>query len=290
MAGPEDDFDAYFDQLSKMKDDANPPTDFGAPIDPNAPVVVPVADPVADPVVDPPAAIVPVADPVVDPVVVPPADNTELLTRLADLLDKRAPAPVFTPAAPPQQQPIYTAEEIAEINAVERDFPDIVRAVGLLMKGHAIENKAALYNELGPIIGQQQTTLQTVAGSHQLNELRRMIPDYDAVRDPVIAWATDEKKQPDYLRTAFASVINTGDARQITDMVNRWRQETGAPAAPTSGHAVPPKSAAGAPELSPAVKQAAAAMAPVTSKRTTTAPSEPVDFDSAFKAFADLKD
>lgn len=283
----EDEFDGYFDTLSKIKDGDEPPADFGAPVDPNAPVVAPVADPVADP-----AAVVDPAAPVVEPVVAAPApaDNTELLSRLADLLDKRAPAAPAAPVAPAALAPLYTADEIAALTQFETDWPDVAKAFALMRRGDTVQNNAKLYSELGQVLGPQLANMQTVQVSHQLNELRRMIPDYDKVRDPVIAWAMDDKKQPAYLRTAYESVINNGDPAQITDMVTRWRTETGAPAAPASGQVVPPKTTAQVAAPSLAIQAAAAALAPVNSKRTTTVPAEPSTFDDAFKAFADLKD
>lgn len=285
-----DDFDSYFDTLANLKDGDAEPAPVVAPVSVTPPAELVVTTP-AEPVVAVPPAELIAGDPPVAPVVPSTPkqpDNTDIVARLVEALEKRPVTPAPTAPAAPQLRPIYTDEEIAELSAFEKEWPDIARAVALYRKGNSIEQKAEIYGEIGQVLGPQIANMQTVQVSHQLSELRRMIPDYDQVRDPVIAWATDAKLHPAYLRTAHNSVIQSGDPAEITDLVGRWRVATGTAAPQATGQGAPPKPAPAA--LAPAVIQAAAALAPVTSKRTTTASAEPSTFEDAFKAYAELKD
>ena len=112
-----------------------------------------------------------------------------------------------------------------------------------------------------------------------LNDLHTSINDYDDVRDKVINWVG---RQPAYLQAAYNHVIKQGTVDEVADLVNRYKLETGAPtrAAPASRKTET--------ELPTATKQAAAALAPVSSKRSAViAGQDPNDFESAFASFAD---
>ena len=299
---PPDEFDTFFDQLSNLKSDENPPANFGeAPVVADPAVVPAVETPV---VADTPATDVPTGEvqatgdggepaviateeaPVEPAAITPPApvqgDNTELLSRLADLLDKRQPAAPVVQPQPQAPTRIYTDEETTRLQSFQKDWPDIFEAFQLLARGTTVQNNAYVFNEMARVLGPQLQNMQTVQVEHQYDALRRSIPDYDTVRDPVISWVKSDKAIPSYLRTAYNGVIENGDVGEITDLVNRWRQATGT-AQPGKAAAAPAKSAN---ELSPAAKQAAAALAPVAAKRATVVQSQPEGFDEAFDAFA----
>jgi hypothetical protein len=120
-----------------------------------------------------------------------------------------------------------------------------------------------------------------------VQQLQHTVSDYDTVRDQVIAWA---QTQPAYLQPAYQHVIQRGTVDEVADLINRWRAETGtAVAAPVAAASVPATPAKRTDtELPTATKQAAAALAPVSSKRSTIAQeADPNDFESAFSHFAD---
>ncbi len=77
------------------------------------------------------------------------------------------------------------------------------------------------------------------------------------------------KTQPKYLQPAYQHVIENGTADEVIDLIGQWRTSTGA-AVPAA--VVASKSDT---ELSTAAKKAAAALAPVTSKRTAVPASAP---------------
>jgi hypothetical protein len=299
---PVDEFDGFFDQLSRLKTDEKPPADFGAAPATETPVVTdgeaqPVVATETPVVADPPATetpegkaqatgddgepvVEPVGEPVVEAAKPVQGDNTELLTRLADMLSQRQPSAPVVQAQQPQAAPIYTEEEVARLRQFEQDWPDFAEALRLFSRGTTVQNNAYVFNELARVMGPQLQNMQTVQIEHQYDALRRSIPDYDVVRDPVIKWVKEDPKLPAYLRTAYSGVIDNGDVGEITDLVNRWRDATGK----QTPRAAPPVKSAN--DLSPAAKQAAAALAPVVTKRATIIRSEPEGFDAAFDEFA----
>ena len=99
--------------------------------------------------------------------------------------------------------------------------------------------------------------------------------DYDAVYPKLEGWI---KTHPAYLQSGLLKAYNEGTAEEVIDLVSRYKQATGvkpqeaAPAVPNTGEPKKPAAAA------------AAALAPVETKRTTPKPSgtDPNDYDSAF--------
>ena len=100
--------------------------------------------------------------------------------------------------------------------------------------------------------------------------------DYDAVYPKLEGWI---KTHPAYLQSGLLKAYNEGTAEEVIDLVSRYKQANGvkpqaaAPAAPEQGET-----------KKPAAAVAAAALAPVDTKRTTPKPSgdDPNDYDSAF--------
>ena len=294
-----DEFEQFFDQLATLKPGETPPDTFGKPAEGVAPVVVP---PVETPVVtDTPATdtpegkvpatgdggvtppVEPVVEPVVAPVVTPPVvQDTDLLSRLADILDKRQPVVQQVQPQPVAPPPLYTDDEAGRLAKFREDWPDIFDAFALMARGNAVQNNAFVFQEIAKAVGPQLQNLQTVQTDHHYMALKAAIPDYDQVRDSVVKWAREDRTIPGYLRTAYDGVIQGGDVGEISDLVDRWRQATGT-AQPKTVIAAPAKTETG---LSQAAKQAAEALAPVSSKRTANVPSEPQDYDTAFAAFA----
>ena len=127
--------------------------------------------------------------------------------------------------------------------------------------------------ELGPIA----QTMKTLAERAQLTDLREAVEDYDDVRDKVVDWVNN---QPAYLQNAYKHVIQQGTPDEVADLVARYKKET-APATP------PVTARKAESELPTTTKQAVAALAPVSSKRSTVAVADdPNDFEGAFAAAA----
>ena len=270
----DDDFEKMFDELSKMKE-APESTPVTEPVVAAAPEPAPApAEPVE------PVATEPVTEPVVaaapEPAAPAEPSTRELLERFTEIVARQQPTPAAP--APVQQQAaaLYSDEELATLATVEKDFPDLVKAMQIMMRGGLTKNNEFTFSEIAKVLTPALSNVQSVAADHQLSELRRAIPDYNTVYRPVIDWVNT---QPGYLQKAYVSVIEGGTVPEITDLVDRWRTATGKPAATSS--------AKPATELSEAAKQAAVALAPVVSQRTAQVASTPSTFDDAFEAFSE---
>jgi hypothetical protein len=300
----EDDFGSFFDNLSSLAAEKKPiPADFGK--DPTTTDPAALADAEAKstavtetPVVEPDTPTEPASggeetgddspaatDPAVKaaPVAAPHPSQEELLARFVKAIEQR---PVQQPQAPAQQQPqappLYNQQELARLAQVQKDWPDIMEAVGLALRGSSIATQQAVEQRIGAALAPTFQNLQVVQADHQYDSLRRAIPDYDQVADPVIQWARTDKSIPGLLRDTYERVITEGDVSEIKYLVDTWRTATGKsvanPAAKT-----PAAPAAKVNELSEAAKQAAASLAPVVSRRSTVVTtSAPENFEDAF--------
>lgn len=210
--------------------------------------------------------------------------DDELLNRFADIARRAAEMqpPVEQQQQPQQQQPqpepdIYTAEDRQLMSDFEKDYPDIARASALVRRGEYRDILRYMFSEVTKRYDPILPVVQSMAERTHLRDLETATPDYNDVRDRVIEWAD---AQPAYLRPAYIHVINNGTVDEVKDLINRYKSETGATIA---------KPAAAAPaakpdtELPSRTKKAVAALAPVSSKRTTANPqTAPDDFDGAF--------
>ena len=288
----EDDFGRFFDNLGELAAEKRSiPSDFGKISD--ATVVSPAPAVTADP-----AVVSAVADPVVaaellagdqpGPAAVaepatgnPPPDATpQLLERFVAAMEaQKAPQPQL-PFRAPAQPPLYTNEEMALLNRFGEEWPDFAKVLPILFRGNSTVQTNQILETVSKTIAPVLETTQTVAVDHQYNALQRVIPDYDAIRDPVIRWATTDPSIPPPLRGAYKNVIDNGEVGDIKWLTDSWRQATGKQA-PTIAAPVRTN------ELSEAAKQAAVALAPVVSGRTQVVSSAtPTDFDGAFEHFS----
>ena len=191
----------------------------------------------------------------------------------------RQPEPVQDQRQPQQQAPLYSQEEAALLNTVEKDWPDIARAIAVRERALVAQLVPYIFSELGKTLSPIMEVASTLGERQQLTDLRTVVPDYDTVRDNVITWV---EQQPAYLQTAYKHVIAEGTVDQVHDLIERYRKDVGAAATPAPQVKSPTKDV----ELSPVAKQAAARLAPVPSKRSVVGSALPEDFDSAFAAFA----
>ena len=284
MVDEPDDFSKIFDDLSKMTGESDTVL---TPLDEPKPVVLgaePPPAPAPAPVEAEPAPVEgldltpPVEEPEPEPEPAPQLSNDELLARFAQIArEQPAPQPQYQP--PPQVQqpapaPLFTPDEMKELEAYEKDWPDVAKAEALRRRGEYSQLIGYVFEQVSQRLRPlEQMTMGGAERSH-LNDLYTLIPDYDQVRDPVLAWVD---QQPAYLKNAYMQVAQQGTPAEVADLVGRYKQATGAraPAAPVAPSAP-----------APAVRKAAAALAPVKSARSNVADAQPEDFDSAFAAFA----
>lgn len=214
-----------------------------------------------------------------------PAEQ-DIIDRLAQAVKERV-QPVQVPQEPQYQQdyqpqPVLTQDDYKTLEAFDKDWPDVSKAINLILK----EQTNAVVNHVFREFAQEfrpvaQRVMQMQQERH-VEQLHTRVNDYDDVRDKVIDWAM---QQPPYLRAAYGHVIQNGTAEEVADLIERYRaanapQQQPAPVAPVQQQ---PK------QLSPQVKKAAAALAPVQSKRSNVVRTDdPSDFEGAFSRFADM--
>jgi hypothetical protein len=263
-------FDAAFEELTKLTDDKPAQPAAEAAPAPEAPPAEGVGEGEGEGAPDP---------------------DEDLLNRLGSLLAKakvpqnKEPEPAPQPAPQQAAQPEEITLSEAEIKAIEdaeKDWPDVVRAVRAESEFKLKRTMDHIFKEVARELRPLMQTVQTLAHRTHLQELQSKVPDYDSVGDKVISWVD---KQPAYLQAAYKHVIQQGTAEEVADLITRYNTETGNRAPAPAPAPVTKKKA----ELPTATKQAAAALAPVSTKRTAPASGgiDPSDFDGAFAAFAD---
>jgi hypothetical protein len=206
-------------------------------------------------------------------------NEDEVLRRLARLVEEKQPEqPAPQPA---QQQPqIYSADEQEFLASYEKEWPDVSRAESLRRRAEYRELVGYVLTEFAKELRPLAETVQVLSQRTHLSDLKSTVEDYDTVRDNVISWV---EQQPTYLQVAYKHVIENGTVDEVADLVGRYKRETGASATPASA----PAARRADTELPSATKQAAAALAPVSSKRSAVVQaSDPDDFESAFASFA----
>lgn len=263
---------------------------FGTSETPVEPVVTPPAEPaVTEPEATTPDTTTPETPapetttpetPVDEPAT--PSDD-DLLARLAALVrqpaeKKEEPAPEPVPPADTTPEPeIYSADEKTFLAEYEKDWPDVAKAEALRRRAEYRDLVNHVFREVAKELGPISQTLRTLAERTHLSDLHEKVEDYDDVRDKVIDWVNN---QPAYLQNAYKHVIQQGTPDEIADLVSRYKKET----APTTPTATTQKPEA---ELPATTKQAVAALAPVSSKRSTIVQADdPNDYEGAFAAFA----
>jgi hypothetical protein len=218
----------------------------------------------------------------------PAEDDTlsddDLLARFAALVRKAEPAPAAQPAAqqPAAQEPdIYTPEERQLLESYQKDWPDVARAEQLARRAEYRQLVGYVFEEISKHLRPIAETVEVLSTRTHLADLQSKVGDYDQVRDRVVEWVA---KQPAYLQTAYNHVIEQGTVEEVADLIERFKRESGATAQGNMGQTQPRQKT---PELPPATKKAAAALAPVGSKRAPVSPTLDLgNFEEAFAKFA----
>ena len=228
----------------------------------------------------------------------PPAETKsatdDALARLADMLSQRQPAePPPRPAAVPPPPAPFDQQETEFLTQYINDFPDVARGERLIRRAEYNALTQHIFREVAGYFAPKLALLDQLADNTAYSQIVQRVPTYETQRDQVIDWV---KTQPAYLQVGMNHVIQQGTAEEIADLFDRFSQATGAGgASPTPGIApqggrqpTQPQAPAGgnAAELSPAVKQAAARLAPVNGKRSAPTQAAPLTFEDAFDSFA----
>jgi hypothetical protein len=188
----------------------------------------------------------------------------------------------------PQEPPLFSAEEVTQLQTFYTEWPDVARATEVMIRGIMGQTARRMYADMAASLAPYLQTIDTLADRSQLSELQGQVPDYETVSTQLTTWAA---RQPAYLRSAYEHVIKAGTAAEVVDLINRYKQDMQsttpaqggqpAPAAPVAAQAPAPAPA----PVNPALAAAAARLAPVSTKRTNVV-APPADFDTAFAEFA----
>ena len=274
----DDPFSAAFAMLAERHDKPDPvsltepepgPVEAGTPASVDPAVAV---DPAAETeFVDPAAETV--IDPVVKPEPAPaPVLGDDFADKLAKAFAANQPAQQPIPVQPAPAPAIFDADETAFLTEYEKDYPDVARAEALRSRANNRVVVQHVFNEIAKVIQPLQETIAALMQDSQLAQLQQTVPEYETKREDVIKWVGT---QPSYLKVAYNHVIQNGTVEEVADLIGRYNQATGVPAKP----AAPAQTT----ELPAATKKAAAALAPVGSKRSAVVRGiSNDDFDGAF--------
>jgi len=245
--------------------------------EPEPVVTEPAKEP--DPVAEDPAKE-PEVKPEPEPAKTPEPGIQDVISRLDAL--KPTPEPA-KPAAPAPEAPLYTADEETFLNKYVEDWPDVVKAEALIRRAEYKQLMNFVFAEVAKHLTPVMQTVDTLAERTQLSDLRSGVEDYDTIRDKVVDWVAT---QPAYLRSAYENVIQNGTTEEALDLISRYRSATGDTAKPAPA-AAEPMTRKKDTELPAATKQAVAALAPVSSKRSATIQTtDPQDYEAAFEEAA----
>lgn len=304
--------DDFADAFASLQAAENPVAKVETPVPAPATPATPVAETPA-PAGDPPAPADPAApaDPdapveAAKPAPAAPAEPdlaAQLAAVRAELAEARkAPvAPVETPKPAPAVEtpappPIYTTDEQATLTKYQEDWPDVVKGEALTRRAEYQGLINHVFESLRPTIEALQESAQRNSSRTQYSDLVALVPDYQQVRDPTLAWI---ETQPGFLKAAYKEVAANGSAEDVAHLIDRFKKETNyvapvatdPPAATDTPAATTPAGVRTVPAARAALPAAAAAAATslkvVKSSRTepVTAP-DPNDFDAAFAEFS----
>ena len=234
--------------------------------------------------VEPPAPVIPpeIAPEPAKAAAAPQISDDELLKRFASLVRQppaqaeRAPEP----AAPAPAPPMFTDDESKFLASYEKDWPDVARAEALRRRADMQVLANYIFQEIAQNVGPVMQTTRQLAEQQQVANLRSYAPDYDQIREQVISWVD---KQPSFLKSSMKNVISNGTYEEVTSLMGLWRQSNPDAAGQPAPVAPAPKPVA---QISDAARKAAAALAPVGGKRSSSVRGEPQSFDDTWEEIA----
>lgn len=300
-AAPVDEFADAFASLQAPEPAPAAVADAPAPVA-EAPAAAPT-----EPAATAPATAVPPTEPAAvptEPAAAAPAPAVSVADELAALRAENAalkaapapaaaaaPTPTPAPAPAPAPTPVYTTEEQAQIDAYQKEWPDIHAGEALIRKQEYRHLVEFVFSEFNKAVIPLQQFVEKQGPRTQYDDIVKLVPDYDDVRDKTLAWIDT---QPEYLKAAYKRVTSEGTPADVADLIDRFKKETGhaqaaAPAVPATAAAPAPAPAAPA-----ALPAASAAVVPglrvvQSSRSDQSAPIDKNNFDDAFAEFAKAK-
>ena len=218
------------------------------------------------------------------------SQNDASIARLLELLDQKTAQNAAAPPPPPAQETyqaapepeIYSDEDKQFLAEYEKDWPDVAKAEALRRRAEYRDLVKYVFNEVAHELRPLSDMVRSMSERTHLDDLYTNVGDYDQVRDKVVDWVGT---QPPYLQAAYNHVIQNGTVDEVVDLINRYRQATGDSLTQQAAPQAAPRKVDT--ELPSATKQAAASLAPVSSKRSAVIQADdPNDFESAFATFA----
>lgn len=235
---------------------------------PPEPVETVVESVVVEPVIE--AAIEPAVEVVVEPKVEPPVVEAKV--------EPVVVKPVTVEPAPPAPVIEYTAEELADLEGVRKDFPEITKVLAaqerLLTEkfGALLQSEVAKVQQtLAPVYANvaqstQSAFEQAIAAAHA--DAKTLLPDAEA-------WIAT---QPTFLQAAYNQVLDGGTAAQVIEFFTTFKAATGR----TADAGTKPE-----PVVDPEKQRKLASQEGVKSVRSTTKKDNgPLDFETAFNQVA----
>lgn len=215
----------------------------------------------------------------------PKAADDDLLRRFAKIVQEAQPPVkqvVDEKKVDPSPQPVINMEDVQFLQTFEKEYPDMAKAMMVVQRASMTQMLTHVIGEFNKALAARDEILQELGTRQQESDLTSAVPDYNDIHAKVVAWV---KTQPRYLQPAYEHVIANGTAEEVIDLIGQWRVASGTAAPVATTTAAAPKVDN---ELSTAAKKAAAALAPVTSKRTVVPASapDPNDYEGAFERFA----
>ena len=239
MPGNDDDLDEFaqmFTELSKLGE-ADPAPADPAPADP-APADPAPVDPAPAPGDPAPADPAP-ADPA--PAPGDPAPAADVYAQIAEALRQQVPpappappAPAPAPAAPAAPQPpqVYSPDEAAMLQGYEKEWPDVAKAEAVRRRGEYEQLMGYMFEQFNQRFAPLEQAMRGTVERTHVGDLYSLIPDYDQVRDPVIAWVGQQPAG--FIRSAYEHVVQQGSPSEVAELVGRYRAAVGAQAAPAA--------------------------------------------------------
>lgn len=176
---------------------------------------------------------------------------------------------------------IPSEDEQALLDKFKEEWPDHYPAIKVLLDLQRKESEAKyvqalqsvtekIYQDINPVA---ESASQTAAEQH-FNSIRSVHSDFDNVKEKLGPWI---ESQPPYLAKAMKTVYTSGNADEVIDLIQRYKD--------TNGIASPEPGANPSPKSKPAVNEKKLdALESVGSKRTTPQQRgvDVNDFDGAF--------
>lgn len=213
-----------------------------------------------------------------------PEQNTLTLDQVKDMLDaqRRELEEKFKQPEPVQDKDVEDTSEADELDAkvakFREDWPETVEGVSAMIAQQMAEFKQTLAQELATIRNEFAPTVQSVQQSAQQTEMDMILTAHPDARDIAADLDTWIGSQVPMLRTAYANALSEGSAEDVIEVLNIYKQATGA-AKPTRQKPQPK-------QPSPAKAQKLAQMTEPKASAATTVSDEPdtYDYDSAWDA------